>query len=125
MLKSLIIGVAIAAIVPAAALAQSKPITLKFAGWAPPQVNVNLVSQQWARDVEKASGGMVKVKFYWNSIANVRTVYDVVRNGVADVGWILQPLVRGKFKKTGVVGLPFLVNNSTEGSVALWRRRRC
>lgn len=104
-----------------ASQAQGKPIELKFAGWAPPQINVNIVSQQWAKDVEKATGGAVKIKFYWNSIANVRTVYDVVRTGVADIGWMLQPLVRGKFKKSGVVALPFLINNSTEGSVALWR----
>jgi TRAP-type C4-dicarboxylate transport system substrate-binding protein len=122
MIRKVLIATAVAAVLPSTgALAQSKTITLKFGGWAPPQVNVNIVSQRWAKEVEKASGGTVKVKFYWNSIANVRTVYDVVRTGVADVGWILQPLVRGKFKKSGVVGLPFLVNNSTEGSVAIWR----
>lgn len=118
--KVLQVSVVPLALVASGAMAQSKPIVLKFAGWAPPQVNVNIVSQQWAKNVEKASGGAVTVKFYWNSIANVRTVYDVVRTGVADVGWILQPLVRGKFKKSGVVGLPFMVNNSTEGSIAIW-----
>ncbi|MDH3235213.1 MAG: TRAP transporter substrate-binding protein [Alphaproteobacteria bacterium] len=103
-----------------AASAQDKPMVLKFAGWAPPQINVNIVSQRWAKQVEAASGGTVKIQFFWNSIANARTVYDVVRTGVADIGWILQPLVRGKFRKTSVVALPFLVRNSTEGSVALW-----
>lgn len=103
------------------ASAQGKPTVLKFAGWAPPQINVNIVSQRWAKQVEAASGGTVKIKFFWNSIANARTVYDVVRTGVADIGWILQPLVRGKFKKSGVVALPFLVRNSTEGSIALWK----
>ena len=103
-----------------AASAQNKPMVLKFAGWAPPQINVNVVSQRWAKQVEAASGGTVKIQFFWNSIANARTVYDVVRTGVADIGWILQPLVRGKFRKTSVVALPFLVRNSTEGSVALW-----
>ncbi|HUT48959.1 MAG TPA: TRAP transporter substrate-binding protein [Alphaproteobacteria bacterium] len=108
------------AMVTTAASAQDKPIVLKFAGWAPPQINVNIVSQRWAKEVEAASGGTVKIQFFWNSIANARTVYDVVRTGVADIGWILQPLVRGKFRKTSVVALPFLVRNSSEGSVALW-----
>lgn len=119
MKKGAILGAAGALLLGATAV-QAKPVMLKFAGWAPPQINVNIVSQQWAKQVEASSGGTVKIQFFWNSIANARTVYDVVRTGVADIGWMLQPLVRGKFKKTGVVALPFLVRNSTEGSVALW-----
>ncbi len=119
-MKKLAILAVAGALTAGATAAQSKPMVLKFAGWAPPQINVNIVAQRWAKQVEAASGGTVQIKFFWNSIANARTVYDVVRNGVADIGWILQPLVRGKFKKTGVVALPFLVRNSTEGSIALW-----
>jgi TRAP-type C4-dicarboxylate transport system substrate-binding protein len=96
-------------------------VTLKFAAWAPPNVNVNLAQKEWAALVEKESGGALKIEFYWETLANARTVYDAVKNGVADLGWILQPLVPGKFPRTAVVELPFLVNNSGEGSAALWR----
>jgi TRAP-type C4-dicarboxylate transport system substrate-binding protein len=105
----------------AAAPAAAQTVTLKFASWAPPNVNVNLASRAWAAAVEKDSGGAVKIEFYWETLANARTVYDAVNNGVADIGWILQPLVPGKFPRTSVVELPFLITNSTEGSVALWR----
>jgi TRAP-type C4-dicarboxylate transport system substrate-binding protein len=105
----------------AAAPAAAQTVTLKFASWAPPNVNVNLASRAWAEAVEKDSGGAVKIEFFWETLANARTVYDVVNNGVADIGWILQPLVPGKFPRTSVVELPFLVGNSSEGSVALWR----
>lgn len=105
----------------AAAPAAAETVTLKFAGWAPPNVNVNLAQRAWAEAIEKETKGAVKIQFYWETLANARTVYDVVNNGVADLGWILQPLVPGKFPRTSVVELPFLVHNSTEGSVALWR----
>jgi len=105
----------------AAAPAATQTVTLKFASWAPPNVNVNLANRAWAAAVEKDSGGAVKIEFYWETLANARTVYDAVNNGVADIGWILQPLVPGKFPRTSVAELPFFVTNSTEGSVALWR----
>ncbi|MGE0734671.1 MAG: TRAP transporter substrate-binding protein [Alphaproteobacteria bacterium] len=101
--------------------AVAEMVTLKFAGWGPPNVNINLAQQAWARAVEKDSNGTVKIDFYWETLGNARTMYDVVRNGVADFGWILQPLVPGKFPRTSVVELPFLVTSSMQGSVALWR----
>ncbi len=118
-MKQLFAWAAVAAL--AAAPASAQTVTLKFAAWAPPNVNVNLAQKEWAAAVEKESGGAVKIEFYWETLANARTVYDAVRNGVADLGWILQPLVPGKFPRTAVVELPFLVANSAEGSAALWR----
>ena len=112
---------AAAALAALAVPAGAQTVTLKFAAWAPPNVNVNLAQKAWAALVEKESGGAVKIEFYWETLANARTVYDAVKNGVADLGWILQPLVPGKFPRTAVVELPFLVHNSAEGSAALWR----
>jgi TRAP-type C4-dicarboxylate transport system substrate-binding protein len=76
---------------------------------------------RWAEQVTKASNGRVKVKVYWNTLGNALTVYDNIKNGVADADWVLQPLVRGKFPKTSIVELPGLFQTSEEASVVLWK----
>jgi TRAP-type C4-dicarboxylate transport system substrate-binding protein len=116
-----ITAVAAVAVMLAAGSAHAQSVTLKFAGWAPPNLNVNVVSQEWAKNVERESNGEVKIEFFWETLANARTAYDAVKNGVADVSWILQPLVTGKFPRSGVVDLPFLVETSAEGSALMWR----
>jgi TRAP-type transport system periplasmic protein len=94
---------------------------LKFAAWGPPQAPMNRATAEWAEMVNKAGVGTIKVTVFWNTLGNAATVYDNIKNGVADAGWVLQPLVPGKFPKTSVVELPGLFKSSEEASLALWR----
>lgn len=96
-------------------------INLKFAAWGPPKAPMNQNVTKWAEFVTKASNGRINVKVYWNTLGNALTVYGNIKNGVADAGWVLQPLVRGQFPRTSVVELPGMFQTSEEASVTLWK----
>lgn len=122
MKKSLIAGAVMAAgTMLAGQPGAAETIDLKFAAWGPPKAPMNQNVTKWAAFVTKASNGRINVKVYWNTLGNALTVYDNIKNGVADAGWVLQPLVRGQFPKTSVVELPGMFRTSEEASVILWK----
>src|SRR5919106_6169885 len=83
--------------------AAEEAVKLKFAAWGPPRAPMNVNTTKWAEFVTADSGGAVKVTVVWNTLGNAQTVYDNIKNGVADAGWVLQPFVTGKFVKPSVV----------------------
>lgn len=101
--------------------AADDPVQLKFAAWGPPRAPMNVNTTKWAEFVTADSGGALKVNVIWNTLGNAQTVYDNIKNGVADAGWVLQPFVTGKFVKTSVVELPGMFETSEEASTALWK----
>ena len=101
--------------------AYSQEVQLKFAAWGPPQAPMNRNCAEWAEMVNREGAGVIKVTVFWNTLGNAATVYDNIKNGVADAGWVLQPLVPGKFPKTSVVELPGVFKTSEEASNALWK----
>lgn len=96
-------------------------VQLKFAMWGPPQAPMTRACAEWAEIVTRESGGALKVQIFWNTLGNGQTVYDNIKNGVADAGWVLQPLVPGKFPKTSVVELPGMFKSSEEAGTSLWK----
>jgi hypothetical protein len=44
-----------------------------------------------------------------------------VVGGVADIGWTLNALTRGRFKQRDVAALPFETKDSYEPATALWK----
>ncbi len=101
----------------------AEPMTLKFSFPGPP-TSTNLTGglAPWARDVEKASDGTLKIQiFTGGTIANIRNTYDRLLNNVIDIGYSTPASYGGVFKGTSVVDLPFLVHDIVPGSVALWK----
>jgi TRAP-type C4-dicarboxylate transport system substrate-binding protein len=56
-----------------------------------------------------------------SALANFSNMYDRVLNDVVQIGWALHGAVGGRFPRTEVASLPFLVDNGEDASVALWR----
>jgi TRAP-type C4-dicarboxylate transport system substrate-binding protein len=113
-----------AALVAAFAVAPASAQTiLKLSSPAPPPSFLHAgVFEPWAKAVEEASGGTVKVQmFYGGQLGNFGVNYDRVVDGVADVGFILTGLAGGKFKQQDVASLAFETKDSNETAVALWR----
>ncbi len=100
----------------------AEPTTLKF-GW-PASLDSDFahIVMSWKSDVEKASNGALKLQvFPGASVVKFSNVLDRVQNGVVDMAFgIFGPYSRSH-PKTFVVELPFVTDNSTECSTALWR----
>lgn len=100
------------------------PIELKFSIFLPPQaISYKDVLVPWAERVEEASDGAVTVKLYpGGSLGKSPAVQlDLLRNGVADIAWMIPAYTQGKYPDNEVLNLPFHVESSVEGSVSYWR----
>lgn len=75
----------------------------------------------WAADVEKATQGRVKVNVLPKAVANFPGAYDAVRDGLADVAYVLHGFTPTRFPLTAMVELPFSTTTSEEVSIAYWR----
>lgn len=115
-------GVAIAALMATGAMAQE--VTLKLHQFLPAQANVpKLILDVWADNVEKSSGGRIKVdRFPSMQLGGAPPeLMDQAIDGVADVVWTVVGYTPGRFPSTEVFELPFMVTDARAASYAYWK----
>jgi C4-dicarboxylate-binding protein DctP len=115
-------GAALAALAATGALAQE--VTLKLEHFLPAQAPVpRLVLDVWADNVEKDSGGRIRVERYPGMQLGGAPpeLYDHVADGIVDVGWTVVGYTPGRFPTTEVFELPFMVSNPRAASYAYWK----
>lgn len=101
--------------------AVGKPITLKYAFFAPAGTFPAKQMDKWAEEVEKRTGGKVKVEKYpGGSLLTAQNMYDGVLNGVADIGLSCPSYEPGRFPLLGVSDLPGLYPNARVASLVLY-----
>jgi len=90
---------------------------------SPKSVGVTKVIQPWMDRVKAEVGGKVELKGFWGGSLGKSPVkqYELVKNGVADVAWILPGYTSGQFPEMQIVELPFLVNNAVEAGLVVQR----
>ena len=75
------------ALAAGSAIAQDKPVELKFAHWLPaahPLATLGFIP--WAKSVEAASKGSIKVTIYpAQQLGKAANHYDMARDGIADI----------------------------------------
>jgi TRAP-type C4-dicarboxylate transport system substrate-binding protein len=88
--------------------AQSKTVELKLATFVPNTgVEYRGVLDVWAKQVEKATDGRVKVRIYPSeSLAKQKDIYDNVVTGFADLGNFNQWASPGRFPLSDVIEMP-------------------
>jgi TRAP-type C4-dicarboxylate transport system substrate-binding protein len=98
---------------------QAKPIELSFNMLEPDRGQlVKNMHRPWAAGVEKVTEGRVKIVFYWSGgLGHPLKNFDLVRSGVADMGWAFPSWTPGKFPMTSVLELPFLFENATQAAL--------
>ena len=65
------------------------------------------MADAWCKEVEKRTGGKVKVEFYpGGTLTKARQIYDGVIQGISDVGFCLFAYTRGRFPLMEVIDLP-------------------
>jgi TRAP-type transport system periplasmic protein len=65
-----------------------KPVTLKFAHMVTENSYVGKHHQWWANEVEKRSGGKIKIQIFWmESLVKGKDMLQGVKSGIADLGY--------------------------------------
>ncbi len=118
--KIAVVGCAIAGLAPT--LSANAETVLRFGTTAPPGTHISKFFDAWAAEVNAVPDGDVKIKvMHGSALGNMLTIYDNVKNNVANIGWISTGLVPGKFKKLNLTRLPYLLKKAEPASVALWK----
>lgn len=121
--RSFVQGAAAAAALgtPLAALSQAA-VTLRYHSFAAPASVVWALNTAWMDKVERESGGRIHFERFpaMQLGGAVASLYDQVRDGVADVTWVLTGTTAGRFPRVEAFELPFMMNNTVATSRALW-----
>lgn len=119
-LMKTLMGAGVAALMTAGgALAQE--VTLKMHQFLPPQANVpKLVLDVWADQVEADSDGRIKVERYPSMQLGGKPpeLMDQAIDGIADVVWTVVGYTPGRYPRTEVFELPFMMTNAEDASCA-------
>jgi TRAP-type transport system periplasmic protein len=109
------------------AMAQDKPVEMRFAHWLPPTHPLaKLGFEPWAKSVEAASKGSIKIVFFpAQQLGKAANHYDMARDGIADMTWVNPGYQAGRFPMISAGELPFLISKPGGGSAALdgWYRK--
>jgi TRAP-type C4-dicarboxylate transport system substrate-binding protein len=113
--KSLLITLPLALIISVAFIlpghhlpaSSAKAINLKVANFFPPPAFQSKVLEEFCRDLEKRTGGAVKVDYYaGGSLLKSTAMFDGVKNGIADIGYSHVYYTAGRMPVTEAGGLP-------------------
>jgi len=102
--------------------AQDKPIELRFSSWvATVHGHHTGVMVPWAKMVEEKSGGRLKITIYPGStLGKAVDHYDLIKDGIADMGFTTPGYTPGRFPLITVTELPLgLFKSSRGGSLAV------
>ncbi|MDH3318434.1 MAG: TRAP transporter substrate-binding protein [Betaproteobacteria bacterium] len=117
---SLAVAAACAAL---AAPASAQTINLKLHHFLPPKAPAHTkMLAPWAYDVEKASGGKVKIELFpaMSLGGKPPELINQVRDGVVDIVWTVNGYTAGLFPRSEVFELPFVhTNNATATNLAM------
>ena len=102
------------------AVAQDKTVNLKVSLWVPPAHPLVPATQAWAADIEKASGGTIKMTvFPSQQLGKAFDHYDMARDGIADITYVNPGYQPGRFPIAAAGQLPFLFSDGKKGTLAL------
>lgn len=101
----------------------AQEVTLTLHQFLPPQANVpKLILDVWADNVEAASDGRIKIDRFPSMQLGGRPpeLMDQAIDGVADIVWTVVGYTPGRFPRTEVFELPFMMTNARAASRAYW-----
>ena len=109
-----------------AASAEDKTVELKLSHWVPPTHPLQKAIEDWAADVEKASGGTIKSTIFpAQQLGKAFDHYDMARDGIADFTYVNPGYQPGRFPIIAAGELPFLIGDAHGGIRAIdsWYRK--
>ncbi|MDA0240396.1 MAG: TRAP transporter substrate-binding protein [Proteobacteria bacterium] len=124
---SLAIAVAVGAIVAGTmhATPANAETKILFNRFVPPKHPFNVgMFIPWAKDVEKATNGRVKVEFTAATLAPPPKQWNMVSKGIADAAMLANIFERNRLKLQSITQIPFGASSAEKRSVALWRTQK-
>ena len=123
---ALTLGVALIAVaaMPPAVLAQDKATVLRWASFVSPKSANNAVTvPAFAKAIEEASGGTLKIEHYPGGTLGKGPVQQLsmVENAVADIAEVVVAYSPGRFPELSIFELPFLARSNVEAGLAAWK----
>ena len=94
--------------------------TIKIGTFVPEKsIGVSRVIKPWMKKVKADLGEKVSMKGFWGGSLGKSPFkqYEIVKNGVADMAWVLPGYTPGQFPEMQVIGLPFMLQNAKEASL--------
>ncbi len=109
-----IVGLTFAVTVPVTV--QAETVKLTYSNFFPPSHIQSKLAEAWSREVEKRTGGRVKIEYYaGQTLTKARQCYDGTVEGLSDIGFSVLAYTRGRFPVMAAVDLPLGYPN---GSIA-------
>ncbi len=105
-----------------ASTVSAEPVVLKYATFEPPQAfAIRAIWQPWIDDMNKAGEGLFKIELYPGGTLNRNPTkqLDIVRDGVADIAFVMPSYTPGTFMDDSVVEVPFVAESALQASVAI------
>lgn len=103
------------------ASAAPEVVTLRVAHFLPPgSIFQKKNLEPWCEKIGKESGGRLKCQIYPSMQlgGTPPQLFDQARDGIADIVWTVPTYQAGRFLKSEVFELPFMVNSAEKGSMA-------
>ena len=101
--------------------AVAEPIKLSYASFVPSVTFVGVQLERWIKEVEKRTGGKVKVDaFHGGTLLGAKNMMDGVIAGTADIGTFVMAYQPGRFVVTNATSLPLGFPNTRVASLTLW-----
>ncbi|WP_373694404.1 TRAP transporter substrate-binding protein [Geobacter sp.] len=96
-------------------------IKLTYANFPPAATFPCVQMERWAKEVEKRTGGRVKVQtFPGGTLLNAKNMAEGVTSGIADIGNFAMSYQPGRFPVSEAVDLPFGFTSSKVASLVLY-----
>jgi TRAP-type C4-dicarboxylate transport system substrate-binding protein len=105
------------------AVLRAQAISLSISHYVPPTHGIEVdFLRPWAEDLVERTGGAVEYEIHSVASAYGRAdrQADQVRTGIVDIAFGLSGIPRGRFPHTSIIELPFMVEDTREGSPTLW-----
>ena len=104
------------------AWAADDQIVIQYSPWLPDQHTVHEgLIRPWIEDVERVTDGRVTVEFLPKAVGKPADQFDVVADGLADMGVILPGYTPGRFPVLEMGELPLLSSDAAAIAPAFWR----
>lgn len=120
-IKATVAGLMTAAALGTASMAQD--VTLRLHQFLPPPAPVpSMILKPWAEGLEEASGGRIKIEHFDAMSLGGRPpeLMDQARDGVVDMAMTVVGYTPGRFPRTEVFELPFMMTDPVATAAAYW-----